>query len=315
MRVTDRNNPRKCRGKCLIRQMNQEELEKKVRHIQIHSRKAVTETLAGEYRSSFKGMGIEFEDVREYQHGDDVRTIDWNVTARTGRPHVKQFMEERELTLFFMIDISASGNFTSVDKSKKEVAAQIFALLAFAAAHNNDNIGLILFSDQIEIYIKPGKGKNHVLYMIYKILEYEPQSPKTDINVCLDFFRKVRRNRCVAFVFSDFIAEDFEDSLSIIGRSYDLICVKLSDIREKELPAEGIIEIIDSETGEVRAVDCTNKKLREGIFKSFIERHKNFEEFCLEIDADLLHIHTEEDYLHRIISFFRNRSLRSADAL
>ena len=295
--------------------MNQEELEKKVRHIQIHSRKAVAETLAGEYRSSFKGMGIEFEDVREYQHGDDVRTIDWNVTARTGKPHVKQFMEERELSLFFMIDISASGNFTSVDKSKKEVAAQIFALLAFVAAHNNDNIGLILFSDEIEVYIKPGKGKNHVLYMIHTILEHEPKSPGTDINVCLDFLRKVRRHRCVAFLFSDFIAENFEDSLSSIGRSYDLICVKISDQREKELPSKGIIEIKDAETGEVRAVDCTNKKLRDHILESFEKRDKGLEEYCLEIDADFLHIHTEEDYLHRIISFFRNRSLRSADAL
>ena len=295
--------------------MNQEELEKKVRHIQIHSRKAVTETLAGEYRSSFKGMGIEFEDVREYQHGDDVRTIDWNVTARTGKPHVKQFMEERELTLFFMIDISASGNFTSVDKSKKQVAAQVFALLAFAASHNNDNIGLILFSDEIELYIKPGKGKNHVLYMIHKILELEPKSQKTDINICLDFLRKVRRNRCVAFLFSDFIANDFEDSLSTIARSYDLVCVKISDLREKELPCKGIIEIIDAESGEVRAVDCTNKKLRDHILHNFVEQDKHLEEYCLEIDADLLHIHTEEDYLHRIISFFRNRSLRSADAL
>lgn len=295
--------------------MNQEELEKKVRHIQIHSRKAVTETLAGEYRSSFKGMGIEFEDVREYQHGDDVRTIDWNVTARTGKPHVKQFMEERELTLFFMIDISASGNFTSVDKSKKEVAAQIFALLAFAASHNNDNIGLILFSDEIELYIKPGKGKNHVLYMIHKILELEPKSKKTDITVGLDFLRKVRKNRCVTFLFSDFIADDFEDDLSSIARAYDLVCVKISDLREKELPSRGIIEIRDSETGEVRAVDCTNKKLRDDILSSFVERDKWLEEFCLEIDADLLHIHTEEDYLFRIISFFKNRSLRSADAL
>ncbi|MCM8534173.1 MAG: DUF58 domain-containing protein [Lentisphaeraceae bacterium] len=295
--------------------MNQEELEKKVRHIQIHSRKAVTETLAGEYRSSFKGMGIEFEDVREYQHGDDVRTIDWNVTARTGKPHVKQFMEERELTLFFLIDISASGNFSSVEKSKKEVAAQIFALLAFAASHNNDNTGLILFSDEVELYIKPGKGKNHVLNMIENILSHEPKSRQTDLNVCLDFLRKVRRNRCVTFLFSDFIADEYEDGLSSVARNYDLVCVKLSDFREKELPIRGIIEIVDSETGEVRAIDCTNKKLRENILQNFLEQDKNLKEFCLEIDADFLHIHTEEDYLHRLISFFRNRSLRSADAL
>ncbi|MCM8534854.1 MAG: DUF58 domain-containing protein [Lentisphaeraceae bacterium] len=295
--------------------MNQEELEKKVRHIQIHSRKAVIETLAGEYRSSFKGMGIEFEDVRQYQHGDDVRTIDWNVTARTGKPHVKQFMEERELTLFFLIDISASGNFTSVEKSKKDVASQIFALLAFAASHNNDNIGLILFSNEVELYIKPGKGKNHVLNMIENILSHEPKSRGTDLNVCLDFLRKVRRNRCVTFLFSDFMTEDFEDALSSVARNYDLVCVKLSDFREKELPTRGIIEIADSETGEVRAIDCTNKKLRENILQNFIEQDKKLQEFCLEIDADFLHVHTEEDYLHRLISFFRNRSLRSADAL
>jgi uncharacterized protein (DUF58 family) len=295
--------------------MNQEELEKKVRHIQIHSRKAVTETLAGEYRSSFKGMGIEFEDVRQYQHGDDVRMIDWNVTARTGSPYVKQFMEERELSLYFMIDVSASGHFGSSKKTKTEVAAQVFALLAFAAAHNNDNVGLILFSDDIEVYIKPGKGKNHVLYMIHKILEHEPKSKKTDINLCLDFLRKVRRSRCVAFLFSDFIDSGYEDSLRHVARAYDLVCVSISDKRERELPKKGIIELMDAETGDVQTIDCTNKKLREQVETLSQERNKELQEYCREINADLLQVCTEEDYLHRIISFFKQRSLRSADAL
>jgi uncharacterized protein (DUF58 family) len=294
--------------------MDQEELEKKVRHIQIHSRKAVTEVLAGEYRSRFKGMGIEFDDVREYQHGDDVRTIDWNVTARTGKPYVKQFMEERELSLYFLVDVSASGSFGSQEKSKAEVAAQVFALLAFAAAHNNDNVGLILFSDIIELFIKPRKGKNHVLYMIHKILEHEPLSRGTDIVGALDFLRKVRRQRCITFLFSDFIDTGYEQSLEDTARNYDLVCISFSDLRERELPTKGILELVDAETGMVKTVDCSNGKLRAQVLASSEERDKKLLELCREINSDLLQLCTSDDYLHKLISFFKSRSDRSADA-
>ncbi|NQZ59014.1 MAG: DUF58 domain-containing protein [Lentisphaeraceae bacterium] len=294
--------------------MQQEELEKKVRHIQIHSRKPVTEILAGEYRSCFKGMGIEFESVRQYQHGDDVRTINWNVTARTGKPHVKQFMEERELSLYFLIDVSGSGNFSSTGESKIEIVAQIFALLAFAAAHNNDNIGLILFSDEIEYTIKPRKGKRHVMFMIHKILEHEPKSKGTDIGAAINFLRKVRQRRCVAFLFSDFIDENYHQAMREAARQHDLICISMSDKRERELPSSGILEVVDAENGNTICIDCNDKKMRQNFELQAQQKDKDLLTFCREIDADLLTLCTSDDYLHKIISFFRSRSDRSADA-
>ena len=294
--------------------MDQEELERKVRHIQIHSRKVVTEVLAGEYKSCFKGMGIDFEDVREYQHGDDVRTIDWNVTARSGKPYVKQFMEERELTLYFLIDISASGSYGSGEKTKLEIAAQIFAMLAFASSHNNDSVGLILFSDKVELCIKPRKGTNNIMFMIHSILAHQPESAKTDISEALSYLRKVRAGRCVVFLFSDFFDSGYEDLLRETARFHDLVCVSFSDKRERELPVCGILEISDRENGGVITIDCSNKILRSQVSRLAHEREKNLYEFCREIDADLLHLNTDDDYLHKIISFFRSRSDRSADA-
>jgi uncharacterized protein (DUF58 family) len=294
--------------------MHQEDLEKKIRHIQIHSRKVVTEMLAGEYKSCFKGMGIDFEDVREYQHGDDVRTIDWNVTARTSKPYVKQFMEERELTLYFLIDVSASGTFGSGDMTKLEVAAQIFALLAFASAHNNDNVGLILFSDQIELCIKPRKGSNNIMFMIHQILAHKPKSKKTNIAQALTYLRKVRLGRCVTFLFSDFIDQGYRDSMREVARIHDLVCVSFSDLRERELPNCGILEIVDAETGSVMTIDCSNKILREKVGALARQRENDLYEFCREINSDLLHLNSSDDYLHKIISFFRSRSDRGANA-
>lgn len=294
--------------------MNQEELEKRVRHIQIHSRKLVMEILSGEYRSSFKGSGVEFEDIREYQFGDDVRTMDWNVTARTGKPYVKLFNEERELTLFFIIDISGSGNFGSVEQTKRDVAAQLFALMAFASSHNNDNVGLILFSDKVEHYIKPGKGKNHIMNMISTILSFDPKSRGTSIKTAMEFFQRVRKKRCVTFLFSDFFDEDYMDSLRETSRVHDLVCVEISDKREHELSSGGIIELVDAETRGIMTIDCRNSALREDYSKKTFERQKSLQEFCYEINADLLRLSTEEDYLHKLISFFRMRRDRSADA-
>jgi len=294
--------------------MNQEELEKQVRHIQIHSRKVVTEVLAGEYKSCFKGMGIDFEDVREYQHGDDVRTIDWNVTARSGKPYVKQFMEERELTLYFLIDISASGNFGSGENTKLEIAARIFSLLAFASAHNNDNVGLILFTDRVELCIKPRKGSNNIMYMIHTILSHKPRSSGTDITSALDYLRKVRNGRCVAFVFSDFIDTGYEDAMREVGRIHDLVCISFADKRERALPDCGILEVSDAETGSTLTIDCSNKALRNRVSELAGIREQKLYEFCREINADLLYLNTDDDYLHKIISFFRSRSDRSADA-
>ena len=294
--------------------MHQEDLEKQIRHIQIHSRKVVTEMLAGEYKSCFKGMGIDFEDVREYQHGDDVRTIDWNVTARSGKPYVKQFMEERELTLFFLIDISGSGHFGSGEMSKLEVAAQMFALLAFASAHNNDNVGLILFSDEVELCIKPRKGNNNVMYMIDQIMSHKPKSKKTNISQALTYLRKVRRGRCVTFLFSDFLDSGYRNAMREVARVHDLVCVSFADLREKELPDCGILEIVDNETGQVMNLDCSHKGLRQQVAELAVQRERDLYEFCRQINADLLALNCDDDYLHKIISFFRSRSDRSADA-
>ena len=294
--------------------MNQEELERQVRHIQIHSRKVVTEVLAGEYKSCFKGMGIDFEDVREYQHGDDVRTIDWNVTARSGKPYVKQFMEERELTLYFLIDVSGSGNFGSGKKTKLQIAAQIFSMLAFASAHNNDNVGLILFSDEVELCIKPRKGSNNIMYMIHTILSHQPKSSGTNINAALAYLRRVRNGRCVTFLFSDFIDTGYEDMLREVSRIHDLVCISFADKREKTLPNCGLLEIRDAETGSAITIDCSNKELRNRVLEAAEQREKHLYEFCREIDADLLHLSTDDDYLHKIITFFRSRRDRSADA-
>lgn len=294
--------------------INQKELESKVRHIQVHSRKAVLELLAGEYRSCFKGMGIEFEDVREYQHGDDVRTIDWNVTARTGRPHVKTFMEERELSLYFLIDVSASGDFGSGEHTKREMASRIFALLAFASAHNHDNVGLILFSDEIELHVKARKGKNHVMRMIELIMRHEPKSQGTDLTKALDFLNQVRSRRCVAFLFSDFIDDGYQDPLRNAANLHDLVCVSLSDLRERELPQSGMLEMMDAETGALRTIDCSDGRLRQRVRGRAQTRQQELQDLCHEVNADFLQLCTEDDYLHEIIRFFKDRNNRSADA-
>ncbi|MBT8037498.1 MAG: DUF58 domain-containing protein [Verrucomicrobiae bacterium] len=294
--------------------MNQKELESKVRHIQVHSRKAVLELLAGEYRSCFKGMGVEFEDVRDYQHGDDVRTIDWNVTARTGRPHVKTFMEERELSLYFLIDVSGSGDFGSGTSTKREVAARVFALLAFASAHNHDNVGLILLSDDVECHVEPRKGKNHVMRMIDLVMRYEPKSQGTDIAHALDYLNQVRGRRCVAFLFSDFLDHGYEGSLGETARLHDLVCVFLSDLRERELPRSGMLEMMDAESGEMRTIDCSDGRLRRHVRAEALARQQKLKNLCHEVGADWLSLRTEGDYLHEIIRFFKDRNNQSADA-
>ena len=287
--------------------MNQEELEKKVRHIQIHSRKPVMEVLAGEYRSKFKGMGIEFEDVRQYQFGDDIRTIDWKVTAKTGTPHVKQFMEERELSLFFMLDVSASGLFGSSEKSKLEVIAHIFALLAFSAVANNDKVGLILFSDKIELYIRPGKGKKHILNMIHQLLAFEPESKGTDLNVALDFFQKVQKSSAVSFLISDFISEGFSEELKFAAYKHDLICLFLSDQRERNIPRGAMLKLFDAESGEKRYLDMNDKSVAGELEAFASEREATLKKLCREAGAEFLSLCTAEDYLHEIVSFFRSR--------
>jgi len=300
-------------GDCLLVMLNQKELENKVRHIQIYSRKAVLEMLAGEYRSSFKGMGIEFEDVRAYQHGDDVRSIDWNVTARTGEPYVKTFMEERELTLYFLVDLSGSSEFGSGESSKREVMTRIFALLAFAAAHNHDNIGLILFAGQVEQHISPGKGKNHVMRMVDLMLSHQTTTQGTSIVSALHYLQQVRSRRCVAFLFSDFQDDGYESALRDVAFAHDLVCVSISDPREREIPRSGMIELRDAETGELRTIDCRDSRLRNRLRERAEADAKAFKNLCHEVNADRLTVGTEDDYLYEIVRFFKARNNQSAD--
>lgn len=293
--------------------LNQQELESKVRHIQIYSRKAVLEMLAGEYRSSFKGMGIEFEDVREYQHGDDVRSIDWNVTARTGKPYVKTFMEERELTLYFLIDVSASGDFGSGEHTKREVLSRLFALLAFASAHNHDNVGLILFAGEMELHVNARKGKNHVMRMIDLLMRHQTQSQGTSLSHALNYLNQVRSRRCVAFLFSDFLDDGYENALRDAAHNHDLVCVSVNDPRESSLPKSGMLELRDAETGVLRTIDCSDRGLRNRLKQVAYARARNLKNLCHEVGADLLSIGSEDDYLYEIVHFFRERNNQSAD--
>lgn len=293
--------------------LNQQDLERKVRHIQVHSRKAVLEMLAGEYRSSFKGMGIEFEDVREYQHGDDVRSIDWNVTARTGKPYVKTFMEERELTLYFLVDVSSSGDFGSGDLSKREVFTQIFALLAFASAHNHDKVGLILFAGEVEVHINTRKGKNHVMRMIDLMMRHQNSSKGTNIVAALQHLNQTRGRRCVVFLFSDFLDQGYADLLRDTAHLHDLICVSLRDPRECVLPETGMIELRDAESGRMQTIDCSDLRLRQHLRNVSKNRQTDLQNLCHEVNADLLSISTDDDYLYQIIQFFRDRNNHSAD--
>ena len=287
--------------------MDQKELESRARHIQVESRKAVLEQLAGQYRSAFKGVGVEFEDIREYTPGDDVRAIDWNVTARTGKPHVKAFKEERELTLYFLIDVSGSSHFGSGGVSKREVAARVFSLLAYAAAHHHDNVGLILFTDEVEVHLKARKGQRGVMRMIDAIMCHEPRSKGTCISGAIDYFNQVRSSRCVVFLFSDFFDNTYHEVLGDVARQHDLICVSFSDVREQSLPDSGMLTVQDAESGAIRTIDCKGVGLRAGMRVGMLERRELLERCCYESDAELLCLQTEDDVLHRLIAFFKER--------
>lgn len=234
------------------------ELARQIRFIQIFTSRAVNDILAGEYQSVFKGRGMEFDEVREYQAGDDVRAIDWNVTARSGHPFVKRYVEERELTVLLAVDISASGLFGSVAKRKSEVAAELCALLAFSAIKNNDKVGLLLFSHRIEKFIPPRKGGSHVLRIIREVLGYQPEEKGTDMAHALEYLGRVAHKRGVVFVLSDFLAADFKKPLGILARRHDLIAISITDRRELRLPALGLIELTDAESGATMVVDSSD---------------------------------------------------------
>jgi uncharacterized protein (DUF58 family) len=286
------------------------DLLKKVRQIEITSRKVVNELLGGEYKSVFKGRGMEFDEVREYQFGDEVRTIDWNVTARTGKPFVKRFVEEREQALFFLVDMSASGAFGSAGKTKNEISAELCGLLAFSAIKNNDKVGLIVFTDEIELFIPPDKGQLHVLHIIREILGFEPKRKGTDLCCALDYLGRMVKKKCITFLVSDFQASDYETSLKLAALHYDLIAVTITDPRELELPDAGLVELADAETGEHILVDTANATARKRFSTAARARHLEIKESLARLRIDQIDIHTDRDYMRDLIRFFRTRERR-----
>jgi uncharacterized protein (DUF58 family) len=286
------------------------EILSKVRQIEIKTRRLVTDSLSGQYHSVFKGRGMNFEEVREYSPGDEVRTIDWNVTARTGKPFIKKFTEERELTILLIVDVSASGNFGSGSQSKREMSAELASVLAFSAIRNNDKVGLILFSDDIECYIPPKKGRRHVLRVVREILFFKPKNRGTNIAKALDFANRVITRKAVTFLISDFQALVPKSSLQLTHRKHDLISVIIRDPREMELPDVGLITIEDSETGEQLELDTSSVIVRSRFFEATQRRYKAIQQNFRSMGIDCLELSTATSYMPELLKFFAVRERR-----
>ena len=283
------------------------ELAKKIRYIQIYTSKTVNDVLAGEYQSAFKGAGMEFDEVREYQAGDEVRSIDWNVTARQGHPYVKRFHEERELTVMFVVDLSASGQFGTTGQLKNELAAELCALLAFSAVKSNDKVGMILFTDRIEQFIPPAKGVSHALRIIRDVLGFKASGAQTNIPAALDYLGRVVRKRCVVFLVSDFLGEGYERSMRVLSRKHDLIAVTVSDPRELALPDLGLLELEDAETGELVLLDSGSRRVRDCFADLGQQRMQKLRLGFRSMDVDQIDLLTGEDYAKKLVGFFRHR--------
>lgn len=286
------------------------EVLKQVRQLHIRTRRLVDGIFAGEYHSVFKGLGIEFAEVREYVPGDDVRSIDWNVTARLGEPYVKRYVEERELTVMLLVDLSASGQFGSVDKLKTEVATELCAALALSALQNNDKVGLILFTDRIEKYIPPQKGRNRALRVIREMLSAEPEGRGTDIGKALEYLHAVIRRRSVAFLISDFLADGYEQALRIAHQRHDIIPVRISDRREDELPAVGLVNLQDLETGQQVLVDTSSAAFRQHYRERLEASANDRRQLFRSIGIDTIEMRTDESYIGPLMRFFRRREER-----
>lgn len=287
-----------------------EELVKKVRTIQIFTKRAVDASFAGQYESVFKGRGMQFDEVREYTPGDDIRDIDWNVTARTGRAYIKRFVEEREMTLLFAVDLSASGEFGTVDKMKNELAAEFCAVLAFAAAKNNDKVGLLIFTDRVELYIPPKKGSRHVLRLIRELLAFKMPRRRTDIPMALDYVAKVTRKRATVFVVSDFLGTGFKRSLSLLSRRHDLIAVPVRDRVEISMPNVGLIEFQDAETGQMMLIDTSSVRFRNQYGQQSAEQFDDLKGLLRSEGVDCIPITTGKPYLQDLVTFFHMRHRR-----
>jgi len=284
-----------------------EEILKKIRKIEIISKKTSQETFQGEYHSAFKGRGIEFSEVREYIDGDDVRFVDWNVTSRMGRLFVKQFVEERELTVFLAIDLSASLNFFSRTKSKKEIAAEISAIIAFTAMMNNDKVGLLIFTEDVELFIPPKKGRTELLRIIREILSFEPQKRGTSIERGLAYLNRVLKKRAIVFLLSDFICGDFTRALKVTSRKHDLIVIDISDAREKTLPRAGMFILKDFETGEEFFIDFSSRRFRRYFMERQTENERAKDHLFAKYNIDRIHISEKRNYELELFDFFIRR--------
>ena len=284
-----------------------EEILRDVRRIQIVARRQVNDLMAGEYASAFKGRGMEFDSVREYVPGDDIRNIDWNVTARSESPFVKTFCEERELTVMIAVDISASNAFGSTNQSKLDIAAEVAAVLMFTALTNNDRVGLLLFAEDIVRYIPPSKGRGSVLRLVRELLTVEPVRAQTNLSLALEYLGKVQRRRCVVFWISDFLTNSFDRSLRIINQKHDCVAVTISDPREEEIPNVGFVTLQDAETGELLELDTSNRKVREWLQSKVRTRRESLKQTFRQAGVDRLDIRTDQPYSKSLHAFFHGR--------
>lgn len=289
-----------------------QEVMQEIRRIQIRTNHVVSDILTGQYESVFKGQGMEFKEVREYVPGDEIRQIDWNVTARTGVPHVKLLAEERELTVMLLVDASGSGQFGSVNRFKNELAAELCAVLAISAIKNNDKVGLIIFTDTIELFVPPSKGRRHVLRVIREVLYFNPKGKATNIPGVLHFLNGVTRRRSVTFLVSDFMAQDYETALRIANKRHDVIAVVVTDPREEVLPNVGLVCVRDAETGEEVLVDTASQAVRRDYQSAAVSRAKEREQIFRRSRVDAIHVRTDRPYVEEIYRFFRMREKRYA---
>jgi uncharacterized protein (DUF58 family) len=287
-----------------------QELIKKVRKIEIKTRGLSNQLFSGEYHTAFKGRGMAFSEVREYQSGDDVRLIDWNVTARSGDAYIKIFEEERELTTMLLVDVSGSKVFGTGDQSKRDLITELSAVISFSAIQNNDKVGIIFFSDKVEKYIPPKKGKSHILRIIRELIEFKPESKKTDIGAALEFFTSVVKKRAIVFLMSDFISPEFNNPLRIVAKRHDLIAVKLFDDKENHLPNIGLVNILDSETGKTMWVDTSDKKTIAKFEKERSDYNSNLESLLMKNKVDIINLKTDDSYIIPLRQFFKKREGR-----
>ena len=288
--------------------MDTKDILKKVRKIEIKTRRLSNHIFSGEYHSSFKGRGMTFSEVRQYQFGDDVRAIDWNVTARYNEPYIKVFEEERELTMMLMVDVSGSESFGTKNEFKKDIVTEIAATMAFSATQNNDKIGLILFSDQIELFIPPKKGKSHVLRIIRELIEFQPKSKKTDVGQALKFLSGVLKKRAIVFMISDFMATpDYEHTLKIASKRHDITGVRVYDIREEEMPNIGLVNMLDAETGKSMLVNTGSKSVRLQYGAYYQDRLKYFKETFSRCGAGTVSSRVDESYVTKLLGYFKSR--------